>query len=197
MTTPHGLPRDVPAHEATEDARPILIPVATGLGPDGISLFIGNLAAAEDPAALQAAGITDSLNTALNLFPGPLALPDGTMLRRLQLGMVDGPGNDPHLLLAAVLALHAVVSRHMPGKPHYPPARRGHVLVHCRGGRSRSTTVLALYLHLHRAAQFPTLSAALDHLRQLRGLDAGYPLPPMIALAEAACALPHPDLAAR
>jgi len=195
-TPPHGLPAYVPLHEATEDARPVLIPVATGLGPDDLSLFIGNLAAAEDAAALQAAGITDSLNTALNLFPGPLALPDGTLLRRLQLGMVDGPGNDPHLLLANVLALHAVLTRHMPGKPHYPKARRGHVLVHCRGGRSRSTTVLALYLHLHRPAQFPALADALAHIRQLRGLDDTYPLPPMIALAEAACALPHPDLAA-
>lgn len=193
---PHGLPAQVPAHEAVEDIRPILIPVATGLGPDGISLFIGNLAAAEDAAALQAAGISDSLNTALNLFPGPLTLPDGSALRRLQLGMVDGPGNDPHLLLAAVLALHALVLQHMPGKPHYPPARRGHVLVHCRGGRSRSTTVLALYLHLHRPGEFPALADALAHIRHLRGLDDSYPLPPMIALAEAAAALPHPDLAA-
>lgn len=186
MTSPirHALPTDRPDTEAREDVRPVLVPVGEALGADRLTLFIGNLPAAEDADLLGQAGITESLNVALNLCPGPLVLPDGTQVRRYQVGLIDGPGNDPHLLAAAVQIVCGLIRTHTPGKPHYPPHRRGHVLVHCRGGRSRSALVAALSLHVLDQAQFPTLDAALDHVRTGRGLDSTYPLPPMITLGQ-------------
>lgn len=179
----HGLPTSVPRSEACEDATPLLIPVTEGAGPGLDRLYLGNLSAAEDAAALTAEGITSTLNLAMNVFPGPLALPDGTQLRRYQIGMVDGPGNAPDLLAAAVHLIDGLAAAYTAGKPHYPAHRRGSLLVHCRGGRSRSVTLLALWLHLRQPTAFPELDAALAHLRRLRGLDTDYPLPPMIALA--------------
>lgn len=59
------------------------------------------------------------------------------------------------------------------------------MLVHCRGGRSRSVTVLALYLTLAVPCRLPTLGTALDHLRALRGLGEDQPLASMLEMAEA------------
>ncbi|HBM59203.1 MAG TPA: protein phosphatase [Citreicella sp.] len=182
----HALPPDSTAEEASEDARPLLWPVDAAPGPGLSGLWLGNLAAAEEAQALQGAGITTTLNLAMNLNPGPLALPQGGHVRRHQIGLLDGPGNAPQLLAAAVLLIDGLASCYTPPKPHYPPHQPGGLLVHCRGGRSRSVTVLALWLHLRRGAQFPTLEAALAHLRQLRALPDSYPLPPMLALARQA-----------
>ena len=183
MTQRHHLPAAAPEHEAREDARPLLFPVIDAPGPGLDRLWLGNLPAAEDAAALHEAGITASLNLAMNLFPGPLELPDRTLLRRYQIGLLDGPGNAPQSLAAAVLLVDGLAAGYTAGKPHYPPHRTGGLLVHCRGGRSRSVAVLALWLHLRRRERFPTLDAALDHMRALRGQDDSYPLPSMIALS--------------
>lgn len=178
----------VPAEETQEDASPLLIPAMTGIGPGVDTVWLGNLTAAEDACALQKAGITASLNLAVNIFPLPLALPDGTHVRRYQIGMLDGEGNAPQTLAAAVMLLDGLVASYTKGKPHYPPHRHGGLLVHCRGGRSRSVTVLAIWLHLRCTAEYPNLEAAIAHLRSLRGLSETYPLPPMIALAREALA---------
>lgn len=184
MTDRHFLPADTPEAEARQDAVPVLLPVVDAPGPGLDRLWLGNLTAVEDPQAMDRAGATASLNLAINIFPGPLTLPDGSMVRRYQLGMIDGAGNAPEMLAAAVMLIDALAAGHMPGKPHYPPHRPGGLVVHCRGGRSRSVTVLALWLHLRRGADFPTLTAALDHMRGVRGLGGEHPLPPMIALAQ-------------
>ncbi|MBY6089427.1 dual specificity protein phosphatase family protein [Maritimibacter alkaliphilus] len=184
-TTRHFLPDATPEAEALEDARPLLFPVSAA-EPGLTQLWLGNLTAAEDAQALEAAGITATLNLAINIFPGPVQLPSGVHVRRYQIGMLDGPGNDPAMLAAAVQLVDGLAGVYVPGKPHYPPHAKGGLLVHCRGGRSRSVTVLALWLHLRRREDFPTLDAALHHLRQVRGQDESYPLPPMIALARAA-----------
>ncbi|SMD09176.1 hypothetical protein SAMN06295998_12923 [Primorskyibacter flagellatus] len=178
----------VPAEEAQEDANPLLIPVATGIGPGLDALWLGNLTAAEDASALYEAGITASLNLAVNIFPSPLSLPDGTHVRRYQIGMLDGVGNAPQTLAAAVLLVDGLNTSYTKGKPHYPSHRNGGLLVHCRGGRSRSVTVLALWLHSRFTSEHPSLDAALARLRSLRGLTETYPLPPMIALAREALA---------
>ncbi|MDZ5695672.1 dual specificity protein phosphatase [Chelativorans sp. M5D2P16] len=172
-------------HQTPGD-RPVLAPVGHGFGRDRLTLYIGNLSAAEDAGMLQAAGVTASLNVALNVFPMPLALADGMHMRRYQIGLTDGPGNDPRVLAAAVLALHGLVETYTEGKPHYPPNRRGNILVHCRAGQSRSATVLALYLHICRPRDYPRLSDSLVHIRRCRGMDERYPLASMIALAEQA-----------
>ena len=181
--TRHALPAFVPPEEAREDVLPLLIPVADDVGPGIDRFWLGNLTAAENPQALAGAGITASLNLAMNIFPAPLRLPDGTEMRRYQIGMLDGPGNAPQTLAAAVMLIDGLARVYTQGKPHYPAHRPGGLLVHCRGGRSRSVTVLALWLHWRRAAKYPGLEAAIAHLRQLRGLADSHPLPPMIALA--------------
>ncbi|AMM84540.1 protein phosphatase [Martelella sp. AD-3] len=179
-----GIPDHVPEAEAREDVRPLLYPVIEGFGPHEKTLYLGNLAAAEDAGCLLEAGITETLNVSINMFPGPLRLADGTHVRRYQLGMIDGAGNSPHLLAAAVHTVEGLMRGYVPAKPHYPKHRKGHVLVHCRGGRSRSVVLIALWLSAFAGDSFDGFDAALAHLRALRGLDESYPLPPMLALAE-------------
>lgn len=172
--------------EQAEDRQPILVPVHDLHLPDGRNcrLFVGNLCGASDAGALMAAGITSSLNVSLNIDVPALRLPDGTHMRRAKVGLIDGPGNSPAHLAAAVLALDGLLTQASPGKPGYPAHRPGNVLVNCRGGRSRSVTVLALYLHLRAPEAYPGLADALAHIRARRGNAPTYPLPPMIALAE-------------
>lgn len=179
-----GVPDQVPLSEAREDVRPLIYPVAENVGPHNKTLFLGNLAAAEDAGCLLQAGITETLNVSINMFPGPLTLADGVHVRRYQIGMIDGAGNSPHLMAAAVHTVEGLMRSYVPAKPHYPKHRNGHVLVHCRGGRSRSVSLIALWLAAFLPQQFESFEAALAHLRNLRGLDEKYPLPPMLALAE-------------
>lgn len=179
-----GMPDHVPETEAREDIRPLLYPVIENFGPHGKTLYLGNLAAAEDPACLLQAGITETLNVSINMFPGPLMLADGVHVRRYQTGMIDGAGNSPHLMAAAVHTVEGLMRGYVPAKPHYPAHSKGNVLVHCRGGRSRSVTVIALWLSAFVGERFDGFEAALRYLRALRGLEDNYPLPPMLALAE-------------
>jgi hypothetical protein len=169
-----------------EDELPVLLPVADRCGPHGVKLFIGNRIAADNAALLRSQGITSTMNLAVNIEMAPLALGDGTFVRRTHIGLIDGPGNTANHLLAAVLALDGILGQASPGKAHYPPHRAGNVLVHCRGGRSRSATVIALYLHLAQPSRFPSLDAALDHIRAIRKLDSDQPAAAMIALAKTA-----------
>ena len=61
---------------------------------------------------------------------------------------------------------------------------KGNILVHCRGGRSRSLTVIALYLHLRQPERFSTLKNSIEHVRSCRGCGSEHPAPGMWALAE-------------
>ena len=170
--------------EVIEDSTPVLFKVVDEIGPHQISLYIGNGEGAECSELLMREGITQSLNIGINIFPLPLTLPDGIELRRMQIGMIDAEGNDPHMLMAAVLALHAAIETYMPGKPHYPVHKNGNILVHCRGDRSRSLTVIALYLHLRQPERFSTLKSSIEHVRSCRGCGSEHPAPGMWALAE-------------
>ncbi len=176
--------------EKAEDATPVLTPVHDLTLSDGriCRLFIGNLTGASAPEALQAAGITASLNVSVNIDVPPVLLPDGSHMRQAKVGLIDGPGNSPAHLAAAVLALEGLVTQASPGKPGYPAHRAGHVLVNCRGGRSRSVTVLALWLHLRAPEVFASFEDAVCHIRKVRGNPVHYPLTPMLELAEAVLA---------
>lgn len=172
--------------EAQEDELAVLFPVLEETGSHGLTLFIGNKVAAQSPALLQENNITSTMNLAVNIEIAPLSLPDGTHVRRTHIGLIDGPGNTPEHLLAAVFAICGIVEQESPGKPHYPAHRRGNLLVHCRGGRSRSATAIALYMHLRHPDRFQTIEAAVDHVRQVRGLDTTQPQPAMLDMAQVA-----------
>ena len=180
--------------DAQEDATPVLLPVVDGINAEGAILHIGNRIAADDAQLLLRHGITSTMNLAVNIEMPSLMLPDGTHVRRTHIGLIDGPGNVAQHLLGAVLALHGIAEQASPGKSHYPAHRSGNILVHCRGGRSRSVTVVALYLHLFHAERFPAFEAALNHLRTVRGLDDTQPQPAMLDLARQALDLARAPL---
>ncbi|WP_244212724.1 dual specificity protein phosphatase family protein [Rahnella woolbedingensis] len=173
-----------------EDSRPLLIKIVPVTGQHHRWLYLGNGPAAQDAYLLHQHNITSALNTAVNLQLGNLALPDSTWLRRTQIGLIDGAGNTVSHLLSAVLALDGLLGQASPGKVSYPPHRAANVLVHCRGGRSRSVAVLALYLYFTQSERFPTPQAALAFLRELRGLDETYPCEPLMTLIRQVAELP-------
>ena len=169
--------------EQQKDNQPLLWPVEEHVGPYDATLFIGNGTVACDGAALAAHGITSALNVAVNLPPAPVFLPDGMLLRHSHVGLIDGRGNTVPHLMAAILALGGLLTQDSQGKAGYPAHRPGNTLVYCRGGRSRSVAVLALFLHLALTHRYPTLKHALDHLRATRGLDQSHPCGPLWQLA--------------
>jgi len=158
-----------------EDASSVLLPVADGL-------WLGNATAAADAHAIGRAGITQTLCLAVNLDMPPMTLADGTVLRRAKVGLIDGPGNTAAHLIAAVLSISGMLAQAAPGKSSYPDHRPGGVLVHCRGGRSRS--VIALALHLSEVAGEAPFDDVLARLRALRGLSSTQPSTALCNLAE-------------
>lgn len=173
--------------EKEEDSFSLIVPVFEKTGAQNATLYIGNQVTANDALLLQQANITSTMNVAVNVYLAPLQLADGTHIRRTQVGLIDGHGNSLTHLLAAVFALDGILNQESPGKAHYPAHKYGNVLVHCRGGRSRSLAVLAIYLFWRHRDQFPNLEKAISHIRDLRQIDDHYPLPGMVKLAEAAC----------
>jgi protein-tyrosine phosphatase len=78
------------------------------------------------------------LNVAVDLDIPPT---QGKVYRH-KVGLLDGPGNDDALLLAAVMVLHALNKRH------------NRVLVHCHEGKSRSVMVVAVYVSIVGGMEF-------------------------------------------
>lgn len=155
--------------------------IETDLAPGGFSIYIGGTEAARDVALLREHRIAIALNCAVNLDinyvnePNEMASGEkrahGTgPVRAFKLGLVDGPGNPETMMLAGFLLLDGAIRQELPEKRSYPQRSRGNVLVHCRGGRSRSTVLVALYLHLMRPESYPNLDAAIAHVRDKRGL---------------------------
>lgn len=167
--------------DATEDASEVLIQVRPGL-------WLGNQVAAQSAAALARAGITQTLNLAVNIDIPPMVQPDGGVLRRAKIGLIDGEGNVPAHLAAAVLTIRGMLAQKTPGKPSYPDHRTGGLLVHCRGGRSRSVIALALHLYLTDPA-CASLDDAIAELQRLRGLRPEQPAAALRRLADKALEL--------
>ena len=76
--------------------------------------------------------------------------------RVFKLGLVDGE-NPNGMMLGGYYILHGALRQTLPEKQSYPRREHGNVLVHCRGGRSRSIALVALYLHLQDPIRFPEL----------------------------------------
>ncbi len=155
--------------------------IETGLGPDQCSIYIGGTAAARDVGLLNECNITTVVNCAVNLdinyVSDPVEGADGDKcahgvgpVRVFKLGLVDGDGNTEDMMLASYLLLDGAIRQTIPEKRSYPLRRKGNILVHCRGGRSRSSALVALYLHLRCMETFPSLDSALAHVRERRGL---------------------------
>ena len=167
--------------------------------------FLGGMAAAADIGYLRKHGVGSVLNCAVNAdidyvetpydpeAPAHLRAYGYSPIRYYKLGLVDGPGNPPEMMLAGYYLLCGIVGQSMPAKPSYPNQTRGNILVNCRAGRSRSIGLLSLYLHLQHSSQFPRLEDALAHVRAAREIrpDEFFDAPnkDMIAAIKAAAAV--------
>ena len=169
------------AIEAPIHPRPAISLIAEGLPPYRAKLYIGDTEGARNLALLKELGISTVVNCAVNLDINYVTEPSiaaadqllaaGTgAIRSYKLGLVDGPGNPETMMLAGYYLLHGAVHQELPDKESYPRRERGNVLVHCRGGRSRSVALVALYLHMQLSDRFPDLEAALAHIRRHREL---------------------------
>lgn len=156
--------------------------LADGIGVDRVSLFVGDQVAASDDNLLRRHDIVNVLNCAVNcdinyvdhtldLSPGGSRRAFGyAPVRTAKIGMIDGEGNDPMLMFAAVHVLHGMLHQKFPEKQSYPVKTAGNVLVHCRGGRSRSVAVAALYLNHMFPQSWPSISDLVDDIRDMRGI---------------------------
>ncbi|MCA1865170.1 dual specificity protein phosphatase family protein [Agrobacterium genomosp. 3] len=147
----------------------------------GVDLFISGKEGASDLNLLRENGITTVVNCAVNLDfnfveqPQIVSDHEGSVygpgeIRYYKIGLIDGAGNPDTQMVAAHYILRAALEQILPDKPSYPRRERGSVLINCRGGRSRSVAVVALFLHLTLPEEFPTLDDAIDFVRVKREL---------------------------
>jgi hypothetical protein len=156
--------------------------LADGIGIDKVSLFVGDQIGASDDNLLRQHNIINVLNCAVNCDINYVdetldITPDGANrvfgyapVRTAKIGMIDGEGNDPMLMFAAVHMLHGMLHQTFPDKKSYPLKQPGNVLVHCRGGRSRSVVVAALYFNHKLPNHWPSLDDLIDEIRNKRGI---------------------------
>jgi hypothetical protein len=161
--------------------RPPISRIADGLGPNGVSLFLGGLDGARDVGLLRDNGITVVVNCAVNLdinfVRNPVNPEDGekcatgySEIRYYKLGMIDGGGNPETMMLGGYYILLGAMNQVMPERHTYPFRSGGNILVNCRSGRSRSVSLVALFLHKQQPERFPTLDDAVSHVRKHRDL---------------------------
>ncbi|WP_293866098.1 dual specificity protein phosphatase [uncultured Alsobacter sp.] len=156
--------------------RPPMSLIVEGLPPTGGKLFIGDAEAAADRKLLDENDIAIVVNCAVNLdidyTQAAGAIEEGGKgpIRNYKLGLIDDAGNPDTMLIGAYFLLDGALHQRLPDRFTYPHRRTGNLLLHCRGGRSRSVIVAALLMHVHMHDRFPTLDAAIDHIRQTRAL---------------------------
>jgi len=147
----------------------------------GVDLFISGKEGASDLDLLRRNGITTVVNCAVNLDfnfveqPQLVSDHEGSVygpgeIRYFKIGLIDGEGNPETQMVAAHYILRAALEQVLPEKPSYPRRERGSVLINCRGGRSRSVAVVALFLHLTLPQEFPLLDDAIGFVRRRREL---------------------------
>ncbi|MFM2480309.1 inositol monophosphatase family protein [Celerinatantimonas sp. YJH-8] len=179
--------------------RPAISLIESDLPGWDLDIYIGGSTGATDLALLAQHQIKTVINCAVNLDidwvsesgkdSAPHLLRHGSgAVRYYKLGLIDGPGNTPEILYAGYQLMRSALLSQMPDKPSYRNRDRGNVLVNCRGGRSRSVILVALFLHLECPARYPTLDAAIARVRQQRQLhpDEWFetPKPELIQLAQ-------------
>jgi hypothetical protein len=160
--------------------RPHLSLIEKSLPRWNVDLYIGGREAVCDPSLLAAHGIKIIINCAINFdvnfITGQKAddaetLASGPgLLRYYKLGLVDDAGNSDTMLLSGYYLLRGALDQKFPERPSYPHREKGNVLVNCRAGRSRSVTLVSLFLHLEMPETYPTLAAAIAHVRKTREL---------------------------
>ena len=162
-------------------ARPAISLITQALAPHASSLYIGGLEGARDLALLKKHGITIVVNCAINLdinfVRKPTLSEDGTLcasgysdIRYYKLGMIDGGGSPDTMMLGGYYILQGALNQTLPKRSTYPFEDGGNVLVNCRSGRSRSVSLVGLFLHKQQPHLFPTLDAAIAHIRDKREL---------------------------
>lgn len=161
--------------------RPDISLIEPRLDPYGVAVYIGGREAMSNPALLREHGITTVVNCAVNLDVNLVDTPDPEMAeehlsyghgayRYYKLGLVDGAGNAETMMLAGYYQLLGALSQILPDRASYPLRESGNLLVNCRGGRSRSVALVALLLHKQMPERYPSLDAALEHVRTRREL---------------------------
>jgi hypothetical protein len=159
--------------------RPPLSLIEARLPGYGVDLYVGGMEAAGDLALLAAHNITTVVNCAVNLdlnYAEPLPeYGDGVLfgrgrVRYYKIGLVDGHGNPATMMLAGFYILRGAMNQQMPDRPSYQQQASGNVLINCRAGRSRSVVLAALFLRVEMPDRFPSLDAALQHMRVRRDL---------------------------
>lgn len=161
--------------------RPNISHITDGLGDDQVSLYIGGSDGARDLDLLREHSISTVVNCAVNLDfnyvldpildaePGKVATGFGA-IRSYKIGLIDGDGNPSRMMLAGYYILDGALKQKLPERATYPNRERGNILVHCRGGRSRSVALTALYLSKNQPQNFASLDDALAHVRARREL---------------------------
>ena len=160
--------------------RPPMSLVWEGRASAAPDIYVGGMEAAADISYLTEHGVGSVLNCSINADIDYVDVPYDAEarddlnrygygpIRYYKLGLVDGPGNPPEMLLAGYYLLCGIIGQQMPDRPSYPNRDRGHVLVNCRAGRSRSIILVSLYLHLQHPGRFPNLADALTFVRAAR-----------------------------
>lgn len=167
--------------EAPVYTRPDISLIARGLGPHGADLYIGGREGASNLELLKRHGITIVVNCAVNLDINLVGAPDEPAspdlygsgyadIRYYKVGLIDGDGSPDSMMLGAYYILDGALRQTMPKRHTYPFRDGGNVLVNCRSGRSRSVSLVALFLHKQQPHLFPTLDTAVAHIREHREL---------------------------
>ena len=168
-------------HISARYERPALSLIEPKVGRYGVGLYIGGMEGAGDLAGLKARNITTVVNCAVNLdlnyatekFEGtedPAAIYGIGAVRYYKLGLIDGDGNPETMMLSGFYLLRGAFAQKLPERATYIRREQGNVLVNCRAGRSRSVALVSLFLHIEMPEKYPTLDAAMAHVRTERKL---------------------------
>ena len=124
-------------------------------------IYIGN---SFDAATVTPEIVEASLNVAIDLD-----VVNPNKIKLYKVGMVDGPGNDPGVFIAAILCLDGMARKY------------NKILVHCHEGKSRSVIVASTYLSISTGIDFDEV---LNDVMKKRGVDVYRPA--LYELAKAA-----------